>query len=312
MTTEALQRIAVLGPGGVGGFVAGALARAGAPVTVVAREATAQASARDGLRVRSVRLGEFVARPAAVPVLDAPVDALLVATKAGAVDAALARIDAEPGLVVPLLNGLDHMAALRERFGAERVAAGAIRIEADRPEAGVVVHTSPFLRVDLASDGGALRPALAQLAGALEAAGVPARVLDSEADVLWRKLVRLNALACTTTAYDLALGPIRSTPELRAELEACVDEAVAVARAEGAGVQAAAVMAELLDAHAELGSSMNRDVAAGRAPELDHIPGAVLRAAARHGLECPTVARLAARIAHRAGVPAPAGATPAT
>ncbi len=51
---------------------------------------------------------------------------------------------------------------------------------------------------------------------------------------------------------------------------------------------------------------MQRDIAAGRAPELDAIPGAVLRAAARHGLECPTIERLVARIAQRAGIALPA------
>ncbi len=44
---------------------------------------------------------------------------------------------------------------------------------------------------------------------------------------------------------------------------------------------------------------MQRDIAAGRAPELDAIPGAVLRAAARHGLECPTIERLVALILAR-------------
>ncbi|MEA2196745.1 MAG: hypothetical protein QOJ25_796, partial [Solirubrobacteraceae bacterium] len=43
----------------------------------------------------------------------------------------------------------------------------------------------------------------------------------------------------------------------------------------------------------------------GREPELDAIPGSVLRAAARHGLKCPTIERLVAAIAERAGVPVP-------
>ena len=65
-------------------------------------------------------------------------------------------------------------------------------------------------------------------------------------------------------------------------------------------------LSELDDAHAELGSSMQRDIAAGRPPELDAIPGAVLRAGKRHGIECPTVARLMALIANHAGIrPAP-------
>jgi 2-dehydropantoate 2-reductase len=64
-------------------------------------------------------------------------------------------------------------------------------------------------------------------------------------------------------------------------------------------------LAELERAHDTLGSSMQRDIAAGRAPELDAIPGSVLRAGARHGLSCPTIERLVERIAERAGLPAP-------
>jgi 2-dehydropantoate 2-reductase len=299
--------IAVLGPGGVGGFVAGALARVGAPVTVIAREETAALIARDGLSVRSVRLGDFTARPATAAELAEPGATLLVATKAVGLGSALERVRAEPALVVPLLNGLDHLATLRLRFPG-RVAAGTIRIEADRPAPGVVVQTSPFLRVDLAGDDPALRPGVEALAETLAGAEVPARVVDSEADVLWRKLVRLNALACTTSASDLSLGAIRDDPEWRAALEACIREAAAVAAAEGAHVPVDNVVGELEEAHGTLGSSMQRDIAAGREPELDQIPGAVLRAAARHGLTCPTIARLTLQIAARAGVEPPEAA----
>ncbi len=44
---------------------------------------------------------------------------------------------------------------------------------------------------------------------------------------------------------------------------------------------------------------MQRDIAAGREPELDAIPGSVLRAGARHGIPCPTIERLVAMIAAR-------------
>ncbi len=44
---------------------------------------------------------------------------------------------------------------------------------------------------------------------------------------------------------------------------------------------------------------MQRDIAAGREPELDAIPGSVLRAGARHGIPCPTIERLVSMIAAR-------------
>jgi 2-dehydropantoate 2-reductase len=328
------MNIAVLGPGGVGGLVAGALARERAPeakaergvgegeraltdrrslrssigdarVVVLARDSTARVIESQGLRVRSVVLGDFTAHPHTVERLDDPVDALIVATKAAGLAQALERVKAQPRLVLPLLNGLDHLVTLRERFGEAAVVAGTIRVEADRPEPGVVVHTSQFLRIDMASHDLAKLVPMEALAAVLSGVGVPARVCESEPQVMWSKLVRLNALACTTSAFDKLLGEIRSTPALRAELVGAIDEGCAIARAEGAEIPAGDPLGELTAAHDTLGSSMQRDIAAGRPPELDAIPGAVLRAAARHGIPCPTIERLVGMIVARAGALAP-------
>lgn len=300
------MRVAVLGPGGVGGLLAGVLERAGNEVTVVATESTAALIAERGIRISSVTFGDFVSRPAAVARLQEPVDVLIVATKWLGLEPALERIATAPQLVLPQLNGLDHIAVLRRRFAPSSVIAGSIRVEADRPEPGVVVHTSPFLLVSMASEDPAMAEPIARLDGALREAGVPTKVLGSEAQVMWSKLVRLNALACTTSAYDKLLGEIRSTPRLRADLVGAIEEASAVGQAEGAtDVDAERAIAELEAAHETLGSSMQRDIAAGRQPELDAIPGSVLRAGARHGLGCPTIERLCGLIARRAGIEPP-------
>jgi 2-dehydropantoate 2-reductase len=299
------MKVAVLGPGGVGGLLAGALERSGEDVTVVAREPTAAAIAEDGLRIGSVTLGEFVERPRTTTRLEEDVDALIVATKAAGLRDALERIDCEPPVVLPLLNGLDHIALLRERFAPETVLAGTIRVEADNPQPGVVVHTSPFLLVEMASRYESAREGMAELARVLTNAEVKARgewpiAERSEAQVMWSKLVRLNALACTTSAYDKLLGEIRSTPELRADLVGAIEESCAAGQAEGAeDVNPQKAIDELERAHETLGSSMQRDIVAGRAPEVDAIPGSVLRAAARHGLECPTIERLVVMIRAR-------------
>jgi 2-dehydropantoate 2-reductase len=302
--------IAVLGPGGVGGLVAGVLTRAGTDVVLLAREETAETIVERGLSVRSVMFGDFNARVHTRPRLTSEenVDVLIVATKAAGLRDALERIEVEPGLVLPLLNGLDHLAVLRERFDPETVLAGTIRVESDRPEPGVIVHTSRFLLIDMATHSPAALSPMQTLAQTLEGARIPTRVTlpvseRSEAQVMWSKLVRLNALACTTSAYDVLLGEIRSTPELRADLVGTIEEASAVGRAEGAeDVDPGTALSELERAHDTLGSSMQRDIAAGRLPELDAIPGSILRAAARNGLACPTIERLVLMIAARAGV----------
>jgi 2-dehydropantoate 2-reductase len=291
--------VAILGPGGVGGLLAALLSRAGQDVTVVARPETAEVIERRGISVDSVRFGEFTARPRARAELQAPVTFLLIATKATTLRDALERVTGEPQLVIPLLNGLDHMEILRDRFGPAHVAAGSIRIETDRPEPGRVVHTSPFVRVELAADGPTLRPAIAQLQTMLERAQIPTELGPSEAQILWSKLVRLAPLALTTSATQRPIGFIRSDPHWRGLLEAAMREAAAVANANGARVDAGGPLAELDAAHPTLSSSMQRDVAAGRPPELA-IPGAVLRAASRHGLACPTIEALMEQVAQRA------------
>jgi len=297
-----MTEIAVLGAGGVGGLVAAALSRSGTEVTVVAREETASALSERGLRVSSAALGDFEAHPPAVAELTEPVPVLIVATKAIGLETALDRIRAVPGLVVPLLNGLDHLAVLRSRFGADRVGAAVIRVESDRPETGVILQTSPACRVDLAAGPPSSEAALRGLAAALEAAGIAVRTGDSEARVMWSKLARLCPLALTTSASERPLGFIRTDPRWRSALEGAVNETVRVANADGARLAAADTMAELETAHAELSSSMARDIAAGREPELDAIAGAVLRAGERHGVRCPTVQWMADRVANRAGV----------
>jgi len=304
--------IAVLGPGGVGGFVAAALSRAaaGGDVVVVARAETAAVIAARGLEVTSVALGaDFTAHPAAVAGLTEPAAVLVVATKATGLPGALERIDAEVGVVVPLLNGLEHMTVLRQRFGADRVVGGVIRIESDRPAPGRIVQSSPAARIDLAAPEPAVGTAataaavaaerLSALADGLRAAGLEVRMGGSERQVLWSKLARLNALSLTTSASGRTLGFVRTDPRWRSALEGAVNETVAVANADGATLVAADTLAELDAAHAELRSSMARDLDAGRELELDALAGAVLRAAGRHGLSCPTVQWLAERVAVR-------------
>jgi 2-dehydropantoate 2-reductase len=293
-----MASIAVLGPGGVGGLVAAALARAGEDVVIVAREPAATALTLTGMSVRSAALGTFVAHPGVVSALTEAVDVLLVATKATGLGAALDRIRTEPELVVPLLNGVEHLGVLRERFGSDRVVAGVIRVESDRPRPGEIVQTSPGCRIDIAGT----QPRVMALAQTLEQAGMTVRTGDSEPDVLWSKLMRLCPLALTTSASDRPLGFVRSDPRWRSALDNAVAETARVADAEGAGLDPGATIAELESAHADLGSSMQRDIAAGREPELDAIAGAVLRAGARHGVRCPTIQWLAGRVAQRAAI----------
>jgi 2-dehydropantoate 2-reductase len=293
-----IRTVAVLGPGGVGGLLAALLSRAGVEVTCLAGEDTAQVLRTRVIRVRSAAFGEFTAPVDADTELRAPVDAVLIAVKHTALDAALTRVPApalgDDTLLVPLLNGVEHPAALRAHHRHDRVAPGVIRVESTRVAPGVIEHGSAFAEIDLTGDA-VPRSRLDALARTLTSAGPAVRVLPDETAALWAKMSFLAPFALLTTRHALPLGEVRTRH--REELAALVEETAAVSTACGAPVDPAAALARY-DAFAPATkSSMQRDAEAGRPLELDAIGGALLRAADRHGVPAPVTARMVAELA---------------
>jgi 2-dehydropantoate 2-reductase len=274
------MRHAILGTGGIGGLIAAALARAGREVVLLMRPETI--ARYDGrLTVESTVLGDFEVRVGAAPNLEKDVDALWVAVKAMQLESALQIAPPERvggATVVPLLNGIDHLAFLRTRYA--NVVAGAIRVESDRTPSWRIRQTSPFLRVELAG--------AEPLADELRAAGIETRVRDDERTLLWEKLAFLAPLALATTALDRPLGGIRDDERYRR----CQEEALAVARAAGGHLDADALHALAAAAPDGMQSSMQKDVAAGRPPELDAIAGPILRGGQRYAIPVPATTEL--------------------
>ncbi|MFF8189959.1 ketopantoate reductase family protein [Streptomyces bobili] len=284
--------LAILGPGGIGGLLAGLLSRAGHQVICLSGEDTATHLRTQGVRVRSARFGDFTAPVAADTELRVPVDAVLITVKHTALDAALTRVPSAAlgdALLVPFLNGVEHPAALRARYGREAVAPAVIRVESTRVAPGVIEHASPFAEVDLTGDQ-VSRPRLDALARALTEAGPTTRVLPDETSALWAKMAFLAPFALLTTRHALPLGEVRTRH--RGDLTALVAETAAVSRACGAPADPAAALARYDAFPPVTRSSMQRDAEAGRPLELDAIGGALLRAADRHGVPVPVATRL--------------------
>jgi len=103
--------------------------------------------------------------------------------------------------------------------------------------------------------------------------------------MLWSKLCFLAPFALATTASEGPLGVVRADVVRWASLEQCVNEACAVGVAEGAMVAPEPILTVLEGLPNGFRSSMQKDVAAGRMPELDAIAGPILRGSSEHGLE---------------------------
>jgi 2-dehydropantoate 2-reductase len=181
--------------------VGGALAKAGHPVTLLVR--TGRRDHYSGrMSVESETLGAFEAPVQVADLLDGHFDVVWITVKATALEAALSAVPPEKlndSVLVPLLNGVDHVEQLRESYGAERVLPGTIRVEAEQIWPGRVRHLSAFADVQVA-------PRLATQARAealceeLRGAGLGCEVRDDEVTMLWSKLCFLAPFALATTA----------------------------------------------------------------------------------------------------------------
>lgn len=285
---------AILGPGAVGGSLAVRLANASVHVICVARPESAGLIALAGL-VAETPEGTFTARAEVTDHLAKPVDLLLVTVKAPGLEEAIERIDPSAvsgGVVIPLLNGIEHMDALRARFDG-RVAAGSIsHFQAYRAGRVQIVEAtlSPVITIASESLSGSAVEAVADM---LRRARIDVRVGQNEKRVLWHKLARIAPLAAVTAVSGRTVGELRKDPKWRSKLDGAIAEACAVAGADGVSLRPAAQWAIIDEMAAETTTSAARDVVAGRRSELDAILGGVLRAAARLDVSCPTLTELA-------------------
>ena len=241
-----------------------------------------------------------VARPEAVSRLERPVSLLVVTVKAHHLEDALDRVAPESiagALVLPLLNGLEHVDAIRRRFGDSAgrplVASGSIgRVEAVSPEPGVVVQLTDAAPVITAASHELDRQSLDAALGPLRVPGFEVVVGDDERAVLWEKAARLAVLAAATTASGRSVGVVRADTEWRERVLAALKEAVAVATADGVPLSFEAQWAIIESMPRDLTTSTARDAAAGRPTELDAITGSVVRAGERLGVATPALAEL--------------------
>lgn len=279
----------------MGGLMGASLAQCGAPVTMVVRAAALPTYPQE-LRLESP-FGN-VTVPVSVAAEVPSVDVLWLAVKATQLDESLKVVkntDSVKG-IIPLLNGIDHLALLRNRFGTERVVPATIAVESERVAPSHIVHRSSFARLNVSSVGKAL---LSSTLEELQKIGFECRFLDHEPTLMWSKLVFLGPFALTTTASDKGTAEILSDPHWRGLGMACIREACAVAIAEGAQLNADAVIAGLAKMPGNMRSSMQKDVEQGHVPELDAIAGPILRGAKRHGIKIPATEALVAAVEAR-------------
>ena len=291
------MRIAVMGAGAIGGYFGAKLALSGQEVHFIARGKHLDELQRSGLRVESVD-GDFAVAPGpggvlatADPAAVGPVDIVMFCVKSYDTEVAAEQLAPMIGPstgVISLQNGIDNEEKLVARLGPDHVMGGVAFIFAQRSGPGVIRHTGGARRIVFGELDGTSSTRASAFLEACQRAGFPAEISPDIRAALWSKFAFICAQAGLTAAVRLSIGEIRDAPESWALFRRVVDEALAVARAEGIDLpadQADRLVAMAAGLEADGRSSLHDDLVAGRRMELDALLGELVRRGRLHAID---------------------------
>jgi 2-dehydropantoate 2-reductase len=287
-----LPETAVVGAGAVGCYFGGMLARGGVPVTLIGRPPNVAAIERDGLLIDGLQVHEHI-RVRATTDLAAVHDAHLVLFCVKTTDTEKAARELKPHLsaasvVISMQNGVDNAERIRAASDIHAVAA-VVYVAAEMLAPGVVKHTG---RGDLilGRTPASTHADLDTIAAIFERAGIPCKVSQEIRRELWTKMLMNCAYNAISALARSHYGTIAAHPGARELMRRVIEEAVAVARAEGVALDAAAMTSlaySLGEAMSGAHSSTAQDIERGKLTEIDSLNGYIVRHATQLGIATP-------------------------
>ena len=286
------MKILMVGAGGIGGYFGAQLIRAGADITFLLRPTRKALIDANGLTIETPA-DTFTLR---VPTVSAEAlrpdyDLIVFAPKAYDLDDTLQSVAgaSSRGFILPLLNGMDHMQVLDQRFGRERVLGGVAHIAAMITPSGSVKRMSDLHMLTVGSRAPAQETIARAFHALCEKTPFDHAYSDNIEQSLWDKWVFLASLAAMTTLFHAGVGRIVATPfghelNLQTYAECCevaarcgfpIDEQVRIKAS-----------TQLTLPGSGFTASMLRDMASGQRTEHEHILGGMIRRGQAHGLPC--------------------------
>jgi 2-dehydropantoate 2-reductase len=280
------MKVAVMGAGAVGCYYGGMLARAGHEVTLVARAQHVEAMSRNGLRVETKAFDEsFKVKASTDPSAIRGAKLVLFSVKSGDSESAgrsMKQYLEGDASVLSLQNGVDNAERLAAVLGREVIPA-VVYVATEMAGPGHVRHHG---RGELVIGRAA---ASERIAEAMRAAGVPVEVSDNVAGALWAKLIVNCAYNALSAIAQLPYGRLVASAGVPRVMGDVVDECLAVARACGVTIpgdmhEAVRRIAETMPGQR---SSTAQDLERGKATEIDHLNGFVVRKGEALGVPTP-------------------------
>ena len=296
------MRALIVGAGSVGGYFGGRLAAAGRDVSFLVRPRRARELS--GGHVIASR-GEETVIPVKLLVAGEAVGefaVVLLAVKAYQLEGAIEDVAAyvsERSVILPVLNGMRHMDALRARFGAERVLGGVARIATTLDERGRILDQANFHELSYGEWSGDMSPRMRAIDQLMKGAGFDARLSTDIEREMWEKWAMLASLGAITCAMDGDIGQVARAAggiDFVQALLAEVLTAIGAAWRPLSDSLKSQTLSLLTDRSSTLTSSMYRDMKAGQRIEADQIIGDLVSRAAARGVATPLLSAALLRL----------------
>jgi 2-dehydropantoate 2-reductase len=276
-----MKRVAVIGPGAIGGTVAAWLSQsADVQLTVCARTRVDKLVVDTPSGVIATKLHCVTeAREAS------PVDWILVATKTydAAATAAWFTVLSTPSTRIAVLqNGVEHVERFTPWWPVERILPAVVECPAERIVPGrILQRRDAWIAVPESA-------AATEFKSLFPSQFVDIRLTDDFTSTAWRKLC-LNA-AGAVSALVMKPAGIVHRDDMAELMRGLILECIAVGRAEGARLDDALANEIIAGMRAGSPDSINSllaDRLAGRRMEIDARNGVIVRRGAAHGIETP-------------------------
>jgi len=309
-------KIAVVGIGGVGGYVGGKLAACfensdSVEVVLAARGANEQAIRAGGLKLITTD-GEQIVKPelAAVTELGEP-DLILLCTKEYDLEETVSALKDSVGkrtAILPLLNGVDTRARIACVLPEAEIWQGCIYIISRLISPGVVEESGNICLIYFGGGNGAGEKSR-RVETLFREAGIDAHYTEEIEARIWEKFIFISALAAATSFLNASIGEILANPEYKQLHADLVTEIKQLARAKNIAVSEEAIQQKIerLDSVPFAAtSSMHTDFSHGHRAELQSLVGYVVEEARALNVPTPIYEMVYGELAEKLKQPAEA------
>lgn len=303
-------RAAVVGIGGVGGYIAAMLCKHDKHITLAARGSRKESLSQNGISMKSEMHGSFTAYPEKVTETSdiGPQDIIFICVKGFSVEQVCNELKEQVAantIIVPVMNGVDNAEKIRKAFPKNIVLDSLIYISAfanDDFSISQVGTIAPLYMGTIVNDE-RHKAAVHTVNAFLNEVGIDCQIpADIEAET-WNKYILNCSQNVITAYYDCDTGHIRENPERTAQFETLMDEAWNVAKAKNINVTQADID-ELMRKFryvfpATSTTSLQRDFHDGKPTELEMFSGYIIKEADRLNVPVPLTKELYTQLLKR-------------